>query len=58
MKFPGTRSNISYFDFINHLNHFDFKYFGLILIWKFKFLLKTKFNELYMKKCFVAYGGG
>ena len=42
---------ISYFDFIND---FDFKSFGLILILKFKFLLKTKVKALYMKKYFLS----
>ena len=42
------------FDFINY---FDLKSFGLILILKFKFLLKTKVYALYMKKYFVVYVG-
>ena len=40
---------ISYFNFINH---FDFKSFGLILIKKFKFLLKINVYALFKKKYF------
>ena len=45
----------SYFDFINN---FGFKSFGLILIWKFKFFIKTKVTGLYMKNVFAVYGEG
>ena len=46
---------ISYFDFINH---FDFKSFGLILIKKFKFILKINVYALFMKNICVVYGRG